>query len=128
MGLDVNLYVEAEITDEYLQLASAYMRSKVEEFVVDDMPALEKEAVDGRTRIVVNTWTRYYGFNYERGPWPEIYGAIRVLQAMFPGYPVYYGPDTTDTGEAVTEAFLEEMWGHFLSPRGRDYYRGRIVE
>ena len=72
-------------------------------------------------RVNVCTMSRYYGPGYERGPWPDIYGAIRTLQAAFPEAKVFYGGDTSDDGIECTGEYLAEIWEHFLGPHGNDY-------
>lgn len=125
MGMDVNLYAEVGPTPEELE--------KAEEFFVARSSL--GDTWDGRftvlchrtsnwlptPRVEVNTLIRYYGKGYERGDWPVIYGAIRVLQSTFPDSKVFYGSDSSDDGQECTDEFLSSVWAHFLSPDGNNY-------
>lgn len=124
MGIDVNLYAECDPSREQLAAAEDFFTSRTNfgyrgeggnVLAVDDDEWFE------HPRVVVGTMARYYGPGYERGDWPSIYGAIRVLQAAFPEAKVYYGGDSTDDGLECTEELLAEVWEHFLGPHGDDY-------
>ena len=123
MGIDVNLYAEGHVSDERLAEATAYMLDRC--YIVDTFdgkfPALERDNSYDHPRIRVSTMSRYYGAGYERGDWPSIYGAIRLLQTALPGCVVHYGGDTDDDAPEVTEESLAETWAHFLGPNGDDY-------
>ena len=73
--------------------------------------------------LELNCMTRYYGPGYERGPWEQIYAAIRALAAMYPGQKVYYGGDSDDVDQLpeATPERLEEIWLHYIGPHGDDY-------
>ncbi|TIC78798.1 hypothetical protein [Nocardioides sp. GY 10127] len=131
MGVDVNLYVEADPNPERLAKAEEFFIARSDLADTDDrFPHALILTVDdlssGRPRVEVNTLSRYYGPCYERGNWPRIYGAIRVLQAAFPGEKVFYGGDSSDDGVECTEEYLAEVWAHFLGPNG-DAYRTRMA-
>lgn len=127
MGIDVNLYAECEPSLERLNAAEAYLTARsdigdawggdTQILVIDDAEWLD------RPRVAVQTLARYYGPGYERGDWPRIYGAIRILQAAFPEARVFYGGDSSDDGQECTEEFLAGIWEHFLSPNGDDYHQ-----
>jgi hypothetical protein len=55
--------------------------------------ALSFEEDMGRQVAAVNTLIRYYGPNYERGPWPDIRAMIEWFWRRFPGCEVLYGGD-----------------------------------
>ena len=130
MGLDVNLYVEADPNPEALDAAESFFvaRSYIGDAWGDDKHILVRNDAEWlpRPRVEVRTLQRFYGEHYERGNWPEIYGAIRVLQAAFPGCTVFYGSDLTDDGEECTDERLAEIWAHFLGPDGDAYRRPRL--
>jgi hypothetical protein len=121
MGLDVNLYAEGDYTTEELQAADAYLlaRSTLPDPAYNDGHAIVRDSDTGRVELY--TLARYYGPGYERGDWPTIYGAIRLMQTAFPRCRVYYGSDSMDDGEECTDEFLAELWEHFLGPNGDDY-------
>ena len=125
MGIDVNLYAEGHVSDERLAEASAYMlaRCSIADTFDGKRPPLGRATEYDRPRIELSTFSRYYGPAYERGDWPSIYGAIRLLQRALHPLPVFYGGDSTEDGEECTEEFLTEMWSHFLGPHGDDYRR-----
>lgn len=132
MGIDVNLYAVVSPSPEQLATAEAYFKGRDHGFADNSVygdpesPVLVLDlGADWRDfpRVEVYTLSRYYGPGYERGHWPAIYGAILTLQAAFPSAPVYYGGDSTDDGELVTQEFLEAMWLHFLGPNGDSYHR-----
>lgn len=131
MGLDVLLYAEGDVTDEELATASGYMKARCP--IVDTFDgkyeALGRsdEGEYERERIVFSTMNRYYGPGYERGDWPAIYGAIRLLQTALPRCRVFYGGDCYETGEECTPVFLSGIWAHFLGPNGDDYRGSRQV-
>lgn len=124
MGVDVNLYAEADPSPEELATAEEFFTARSNigygaeaNLVIEDMEWFS------RPRVTVDTMARYYGPGYERGPWPDIYGAIRTLQAAFPEAKVFYGGDTSDDGIECTDEYLAEIWEHFLGPHGDDYRR-----
>lgn len=131
MGVDVNLYAEANPTDAELERAEAFFTARSwfgdtwdgtsTVLVRDDSVWLESP------RVVVQTMARYYGPGYERGDWPAIYGAIRVLQATFPDAKVFYGGDSTDDGIEADSEYLAEIWAHLLGPDGDAYRRPRTT-
>src|SRR5690349_3019641 len=125
MGIDVNLYAEGEVSDEELAAANLYMINRCD--IADDWQktgnVLNRDDEEWFTapRVALSTMVRFYGEGYERGPWPNIYGAIRLLQTALPGCKVFYGGDSTDDGIECTEEYLAEVWAHFLGPNGDDY-------
>lgn len=127
MGLDVNLYaVGSAVSDERVaEINDLFLRRcrVADQYEVDGVVkwhAVERDADEGR--VVVNTTCHYYGPGYERGDWPGIYGAIRLLQAALPGATVYYTHDGVDDGVECSEEYLAEIWGHFLGPNGNAYH------
>ena len=125
MGIDVNLYVHADPNPERLLEAEAYFVARSDFGDAWGDPAtilcVDNEEWFAQPRVVVSTLSMYYGPGYERGDWPRIYGAIRVLQAAFPGCSVFYGGDSTDDGIECTDEHLAKIWAHFLGPNGADY-------
>lgn len=123
MGIDVNLYVEADVSPERLNAAEEVLRARSTIPDARNGRALVVEDDDWlpRPRVSLYTLSRYYGPGYERGDWPSIYGAIRLMQALFPEAKVYYGGDSSDDGCECTDEYLAEVWEHFLGPNGDDY-------
>lgn len=131
MGVDVNLYAEANPTDEYLEEAEQAFFARcgiADRYEVDGdvkWRALARENYEWTgPRVAANVTCRYWGPGYERGDWPAIYGAIRLMQALFPEARVFYGGDTSDDGLECTPELLDEYWAHFLSADGDDYRNG----
>lgn len=128
MGVDVNLYAETTPTEQELEAArELFRRSSIADDYVDGETVrwrcleFEDETEWSAPRVTANVTCRFWGEGYERGDWPAIYGAIRLLQAAFPTARVFYGGDYDDTAPEVTEERLREMWAHFVGPNGNDY-------
>jgi len=77
--------------------------------------------------IRLHTLDRYYGPGYERGPWPRIAGHIEWLRHRFPDGKVWYGGDSGDTLNKVTDAFMAGMWKHWATVGGEPYRRGGLA-
>lgn len=139
MGVDVNLYSEADPSPERLNAANERFKTlcwDADEYVNEATGEVIWHALqydDGKLegrppRVTANINTRYYGPGYERGNWAAIYGAIRILQSLFPEAKVFYGGDSVDDGVECTSEFLEGIWLHLLGPQGdayREYARAR---
>ena len=128
MGVDVLLYAETTPTAQELEAArDLFRRSHIaDDYYVDgevkwECLEFEFETEWSTPRVVANVTCRYWGPGYERGDWPGIFGAIRLLQAAFPSARVFYGGDSTDHGLECTEELLGEYWEHFTGPNGNDY-------
>lgn len=124
MGIDVNLYAVAHPSPVQLAAAEEFFNARSnlgDAWKGQKVLSVNDAEWFDRPRVEVATLARYYGPGYERGYWPDIYGAIRVLQAAFPEAKVYYGGDSSDDGEECTDEFLAEIWEHFLGPHGDDY-------
>jgi hypothetical protein len=125
MGIDVKLYAEGEVGDEELDDATAFMTARCS--IVDTFDgkylALSLDDSYDPPRIELCTMQHYYGPGYERGDWPSIYGAVRLLQAALPACRVFYCGDVSDDGQECDEEFLAGMWAHFVGPHGDDYRR-----
>ena len=126
MGIDVNLYAEGDVTDDELAAANTYLIARCD--IADEwdktgsvLARVNHEWLP-RPRIELKTMVRYYGECYERGPWPNIYGAIRLMQTALPQCRVFYGGDTSAEGIECSEEYLAELWEHFLGPHGDDYH------
>jgi hypothetical protein len=130
MGVDVNLYALGEVTDEQLTAANEYAKTRTsawDSWGDQDQPFTRSTVWLGSDDtetpcIQLSTMSRFYGPGYERGDWPGIYSAIRVMRAAFPHCRVFYGGDTDDWAPEATDDYLAAIWDHFLSPAGRDYY------
>lgn len=128
MGVDILLYAEATPTDQELEAArELFRRSDIADDYVRDGEVVwrclefEDENEWRGARVVANVSPRFYGPGYERGDWPSIYGAIRLLQAAFPKARVFYGGDHDDAAPEVTELMLAETWKHFVGSEGNGY-------
>jgi hypothetical protein len=128
MGVDVLLYAETTPTAQELEKArELFRRSDVaDDYSIDGEAKwqcleFEDETEWTRARVEAMVTCRYWGPGYERGNWPSIYGAIRLLQAAFPSARVFYGGDSDYNGQECTEAFLADLWSHFVGPHGSDY-------
>jgi hypothetical protein len=133
MGVDVLLYVEGNPPADVVERAEAYFvaRSRVADRYEPEsgngwLALVHEPPCDWHSgRVIANITCRYYGPGYERGDWPGIYGAIRLMQHLFPESRVYYGGDTDDSGIEVTDEYLDEIWHHWLGPHGDAYYARR---
>ena len=136
MGIDAQIYAVGTATDADVAYAEEYMRLRVGSLIGypnDDKPLLyvgkEMSRMDFVTDVPVvgiNTMQRYYGPGYERGCWPIVYAGIRALGVALPELPIWYGGDYDAPHQRVTQELLDEIWIHWLSPKG-DHY-GREVE
>ncbi|QOC56049.1 hypothetical protein SEA_CLOWN_51 [Gordonia phage Clown] len=151
MGVDVSLFAVGEVSDERLAEANAYVTEHSprqfgfnwEAWRAGDRDKAEKvgpflhrsdESHLGEPIIEYGNIVRYWGPKYRRGPWPTIYGAIRVLQAALPECAIHYAGDSgyywigdvddrdapnldlRDVGELslVTPRRLDRMWKLYL--------------
>jgi hypothetical protein len=116
MAKDVSLYAEGEITDEELATGAALLRARAT--IVDTLtpadPVLIRSSYHRPPRVELATLSRYYSPTYDRGHWPSIYAAIRLMQAAFPHCRIFYGSDEDDSGQECTDEFLAGIWRHFL--------------
>lgn len=124
MGVDVNLYAQGVVTDDELVAANAYLTEHLGEHDEHDEWLSRSDSYD-TPRVEFCTWNRYYGPGYERGPWPTIYGHIRALRAALPKCAIHYGGDSDEWGVECDDAYLEEIWQHWLGPDGQAYRRPR---
>lgn len=117
MGIDAVIKAVGPVTDDQLAEANARVTEWIRHglWAEPGNTALERYAWEDDT-IEVTSWWRYYGPGYERGPWPDIYRCIRAVQAWLPQCRVYYGGDSSDHVDEVTDEFLREMWAHYSGP------------
>jgi hypothetical protein len=133
MGLDVVLAVR-DVTwdaDHYLTPRLCQLISTSSEYVRYE-PEVEADHIAGTPSsgpvwMTFGALERYYGPGYERGSWPDINGAIRMLRVIYPDREIRYGSDS-GMGDFrglmnATDRFLDEMWKHWLSENGERYYR-----
>lgn len=132
MGVDVLLYAEIIPAEQELEVArDLFRRSRVaDDYESDGKVHWRCLEFEDRTewtqpRVIANVTQRYYGNGYERGDWPSIFGAIRLLQAAFPTARVFYGGDSDDTAPEFTQETAVEMWMHFTGPSGDAYFDRR---
>ena len=132
MGLDAVIYVETPLTQEELDHANKYLKDRLGDIGFlcsrdsrgNPLTPLQDESWHGRNgRYSISTMMRYYGPGYERGSWPLIYAAIRVLQYALPSHKVFYGDDSDRSGMECTQEFLESLWKHFSSDHWDDCHR-----
>jgi hypothetical protein len=117
MGSNVNLYAVGDISDEHITTANLYLEHRIPADTVDGTDYDRFQRM-GDERVEFATLGRYYGVGYERGPWPQIYAAIRCMQTAFPDAQVFYGDDTGGDCQPVTDELLTKIWDHFLGPNG----------
>lgn len=126
MGVDVNLYVTGDVTDDEVARVNALLLDRCPQFVDDwtgeGVVFGPADAYD-EPRWQVSTMSRYYGKGYERGDWPKICGAIMLLRLALPGRDVHYGGDSDDDSPKVDDEWLAETWAHWAGPGGDDYHR-----
>lgn len=65
------------------------------------------------------TMWRYWGPEYERGPWFEIAGVLMAAMAIT-GLEVLYGSDSEEPTPMTADRMIE-YWNHFCGPNGDDY-------
>jgi len=125
MGLDAQIYVKGNITEEHAKHVSALLLNRVPGFVDDwekDGAVFTRSKYDDDGRYVVQTLSRYYDEAYERGNWPDIYAVIMLLKHQFPWCTVHYGSDSTDDCPEVTADYLADTWAHWASDDGDAYH------
>lgn len=83
------------------------------------MPASEW-APEGATHEI-ETLVRYYGKNYERGPWPYMSAVLMLLLASEDVEIVWYGGDCYDSPEVCTPEMVAELNAHFMAHGNRPY-------
>ena len=121
MGLNAEIYVLGDWTEEQVAAAEALFENRLPDFLVDGEIARWGDTLD------IGGLDRYYGPGYERGPWPTLYAAFRLAKRCFPDATVIYSSDAStpedyagDSG--TTEAELQEIWDHWLGPNGDAYF------
>ena len=89
----------------------------------DFIELLEGETRDGvvyeSNLYSVNTWWRYYGPGYERGPAMEIIETLLFLDSK--GYTVYYGGDSDDYLELMNKNSILALMDYYIT-NGRFSY------
>lgn len=82
-----------------------------------------KEAIEGATHEVDQQW-RYYGPQYERGPWPQIASVLMALHASADVETVWYFGDCSDCDEPFTPERVTEFSKHYMEHGDRPYREG----
>ncbi len=149
MGVDARMFVRVprkltkkEVFAEAVRIASAFASDtffvrrpekdksgrnrggrhalEIVETYQQDGPDIVPEA--GETLVEVHLWTRYYGPGYERGDLVAILAVARWLRGVWPDGVVWYGGDSS----GILAAPLDDdaLWAHYMSERGRAYFRG----
>lgn len=123
MGIDANIYAQSDspITDGQIAAAISYVESRNLGIDWDDL--VRDECAPNRINFC--TSSRYYSPGYERGYWPDIYAALMVLGAAFPGCTIHYGGDHDDDCLEFTPEDAADMWAHWLGPNWDDYHERR---
>lgn len=117
MGIDAEIQAVGPITDEEMAAAAAYLAPRLPDYIheASDGPVLERwTEFDGTPLVEIRTIAHYYSPGYPRGHWPDIYTAIRLMQAAFPGREVRYGGDSSDDHAPVSPESLEALWEFYL--------------
>ena len=116
MGIDLNLYVVANPTDEQLAIAETFIRhaAPIAEIHWKNGVTLERTKWAGDPTIELYSLSRLFDPYYPRGWWPGIFQSIKAMEAAFPGCVVHYGCDVFDPdyghAQVVDEKFVEECW------------------
>ena len=128
MGVAVVLYATGDVTDEQFGQANLLMTVRCPFLLWNDdaFPKLLKRTDYPEARVKVSTGMKFYGHGYERGDWPRIYAAIRMMQVALRHCEIFYGGDTTDYGIPCTTEFLESVWDHWCGQNGDAYHNRRI--
>jgi hypothetical protein len=133
MGLNASIWVAtpASVSDEQLANWSERLRYEFQNEAPDaeGCPCLERgdagfaddngiRVPDGHTLLRVGTAMRFYGPQYERGPWAILSGVCRWLSLAVPDATVWYGAD--HGGEkAWTPERDAAIWAHFVEHGSR---------
>lgn len=115
MGVDVRIYVKANTSCLTLE---------------DELPrGYELKPVDadacapaGATHEV-DTFVRYYGPGYERGPWTDICAVLMLLHACPDVERVWYGGDNEDGVPECPPVRVTALSEHFMEHGKRPYRR-----
>lgn len=70
----------------------------------------------------IQTIGRYYGPDYARGPWCDYLAWRNWLVAKVPGVQVWYGDDSTDCVQEMTDQFCADMQAFFVESGHRTYF------
>lgn len=71
----------------------------------------------------VGLFGRYYGPGYERGNWPDLSMLLKWLKIGIPNVEfIFYGGDSDENYELVSDRFISDMDAYYLSENGRNYY------
>jgi hypothetical protein len=74
----------------------------------------------------IDTYARFYGKGYERGPWPAICAVLMLLHACETVEKVWYDGDTCESPrECPPERVIEISW-HYMQ-YGERPYNGRMI-
>jgi hypothetical protein len=71
----------------------------------------------------ISTYARYYGFNYERGPWGRLCGILMYLLQHENVETVWYGNDCEDEIAVCTIDTVLEISKHYMTNGHRPYFR-----
>src|SRR5689334_7021691 len=121
MGIDIQIYVKGDVSDEELDRARDEW-----DFRIYDARLERSDWDHDKGRVQVDqTYIRYWGPGYERGPWPQIASWIEAMSAAFPNRDICYGGDDDDdeTIPIVTDDMMRKFWAHWRSPKAHDYER-----
>lgn len=113
MGIDACIYFKTrtgEVPKLYDELPSGTTIIEAQEW-----------AQEGSTHEVAQPW-RYYGPEYERGPWPKIAAVLLTLMASEDVETVWYYGDCEDLDDPFTLSRLEQYNKHYVENGTRPYY------
>ncbi len=115
MGLDTTIYFRASsgFTAGGLEshLPSGFSVRDIEGYSKDEFPQATHE---------IDTFARYYGMGYERGPWPLISAALMTLLATEDVEKVWYGNDGAGAQEITPDDVLR-ISKHYMANGHRPY-------
>src|SRR6185369_10389015 len=118
MGVDACIEVipEEAISEEKLHYLSGCLAECIgsENFWIKPEEGQHVLSINDEGYVQVNTFWRYYGEGYERGPWMEIRYTLLWLIKHIPGKVYYYGDNSEREYNEVTETFLKKMDEYFI--------------
>lgn len=119
MGLDAIIYVKSKEEDIDLEWSCG------SNYSINAAPAWAKEDYEECTHEIDCGCSRYYGIEYERGPWPIFAGIIMQLLQEPSIEKVWYGHDCGYVSEITAEDVLE-ITAHYMKVGHRPYRNEKL--
>lgn len=116
MGIDIEVYIRIEPTDDLLRKLHALSNERDEDgsckyWVIESISRCDCFG-EKPPHVHISSCHRYFGKSYPRGYWPKIRESLLAIkEACPPGTQVEYGSDSSDldSGVPVDDEFLAEM-------------------